>query len=339
MKELTPLFNDFLTSGWVTAAGLLLTVLFSFYVIKRAFQAKLHIRKRKNYPFAIEIFFKTKLFFLAALTLYLCSPLLPEELTPFISTLTFIATTIQVAIWINYLLIHFINTIEFKGEAWKGIPTASKNLLQILGQGTVWVITFLFLLDNLNFDVATLLAGLGIGGIAVALAVQNILGDVLASLSIIIDKPFMVGDFIILDNYMGTVQYIGIKTTRLRSLSGEQIILSNSDLLKSRLRNFKRMDERRVVFEIQIPFETPAKQLEDIPILIKEIIESTEDTRFDRAHFKKIDTYAFNFEVVYYILSRDYTLYMDIQQKINFQLLKMLSEKGIDFAYPTQRKL
>ena len=197
----------------------------------------------------------------------------------------------------------------------------------------------LFLLDNLNFDVATLIAGLGIGGIAVALAVQNILGDVLASLSIIIDKPFAVGDFIIIDNYMGTVQYIGIKTTRLRSLSGEQIILSKSDLLKSRLRNYKRMEERRVVFGIQVPFETPAKKLELIPKFLKDTISSIQNTRFDRAHFKKIDTYSLNFEIVYYILSRDYTLYMDIQQKINFQVFDYFSKNGIEFAYPTQRKL
>jgi len=335
------LLNDFFSSDCIAAIALMLTVLLSFYAIKKFLQSRLHIQNSNNntHPFIVKTLFKTKLFFLAALTLYFCSPLLPKKLMPFISTLTFIATTFQIGIWGNFLLIYFIGKIKFRDDCEHGIPHTAKNLLQILGQCFIWIVILLFLLDNLNFDVATLIAGLGISGIAVALALQNILGDILASLSIIVDKPFMVGDFIIIDDFKGTVQYIGIKTTRLRSLSGEQIILSNSDLLKGRVRNYKRMEERRVLVEINIPYETPIEKLELIPKLLQQIIEATDQVRFDRAHFKKIDTYALNFEIVYYVLSREYSIHMDVQQEINLQLFHAFSEHEINFAYPTQRKL
>ncbi|MFP4165591.1 MAG: mechanosensitive ion channel family protein [Opitutales bacterium] len=200
----------------------------------------------------------------------------------------------------------------------------------------IWGVALLLILDNLGYDVTALVAGAGIGGIAVALALQNVLGDLFASLSIILDKPFIVGDFIIVGDSMGSVQSIGLKTTRIHSLSGEQLIISNSDLLNSRIRNFKRMEERRVVFSFGVIYQTSAEQLESIPSVVREIIEETENTRFDRAHFKSFGDSSLDFEVVYYVLSQDYAVYMDAQQAINLELYRRLEEKGIAFAYPTR---
>jgi small-conductance mechanosensitive channel len=203
-------------------------------------------------------------------------------------------------------------------------------------QSLLWMILLLVALDNFGINVTTLVAGLGISGIAVALAVQNILGDLFASFSIVFDKPFVIGDFIIVGDFLGTVEYVGLKTTRIRSLSGEQLIFSNGDLLKSRIRNFKRMYERRVVFTIGVLYQTTYEQLIEIPKMIRSIIESQGQVRFDRAHFKEYGAYSLNFEVVYWIQNPDYNVYMDIQQAINLTIFKQFKEKDIHFAYPTQ---
>lgn len=203
----------------------------------------------------------------------------------------------------------------------------------------IWAMVLLLTLDNLGVDITALIAGLGIGGIAVALAVQNILGDLLASLSITLDRPFVVGDFLIVGDFLGSVEYIGIKSTRLRSLSGEQIIMSNADLLGSRVRNYGRMAERRVVFTTNVTYETPIEKLERIPELIKQIIQAQSDTRFDRSHFMRHGSASLDFETVYYVLSPDYNKYADIQQAINLRLHRELGAMGVEFAYPTQRLL
>ena len=191
-------------------------------------------------------------------------------------------------------------------------------------------------LDNLGFDITTLIAGLGVGGIAIALAVQNILSDLFASLSIVLDKPFVIGDFIIINEYMGTVEHVGLKTTRIRSLSGEQLVIANNDLLSSRIRNYKRMQERRIVFTIGVIYQTTKTQLEKIPKIIKDIIDKQKLARFDRSHFKNFGDFSLNFETVYWVESSDYNQYMDIQQAINLSIMAIFEEEKIEFAYPTQ---
>lgn len=212
----------------------------------------------------------------------------------------------------------------------------SLGVIGFIVRVAIWSLVLLVALDNLGIDVTALVAGLGIGGIAVALAAQNILGDLFASLSIAFDKPFLVGDFLILDDYMGTVENIGVKSTRLRSLSGEQIVLSNADLLNSRVRNYGRMMERRVVMTHNVTYDTPLERLREIPSIIREAIEAQEDTRFDRSHFSVHGAASLDFESVYYVLSADYGRYMDIQQAINLRIHERFTEEGIEFAYPTQ---
>jgi small-conductance mechanosensitive channel len=218
-------------------------------------------------------------------------------------------------------------------------PAGATHLMLagLVGKIVLWSLAALVTLDNLGFNISTLMASLGIGGIAVALALQTILGDLFSSVSIALDKPFVIGDFIIVDDYMGTVEYIGMKTTRLLSLGGEQIIFSNTELLKNRIRNYKRMQERRVMFEFGIAYATSNDDIERIPLRLKEIISSNQfEVRFDRAHFKTFGESALLFEVVYYCLDADYNKYMDIQQAINLALLRHLRERGIAIAHPVR---
>lgn len=203
----------------------------------------------------------------------------------------------------------------------------------------LWIIGILFIIDNLGYNITTIVAGLGIGGIAIALAAQTVLGDLFSYLSIFFDKPFETGDFIIVGDKMGSVEYIGIKTTRIRALGGEQVIISNTDLTSSRIQNYKRMEQRRIVFTIGVVYDTAAEKLKKIPGIIKKIIESQTGVRFDRAHFTGFGDFSLRFETVYIILSADYNIYMDKQQTINLDILEAFEREKIGFAYPTQKLL
>lgn len=220
----------------------------------------------------------------------------------------------------------------------EGDTTKEKSLKGILTiiKVIVWGIGITFLLDNLGFKISTVIAGLGIGGVAVALAAQAILGDLFSYFAILFDRPFEVGDFIIVGEHLGTVEHIGIKTTRVRSLGGEQLIFSNADLTNSRLRNYKRMDRRRIVFKIGVTYQTTTEQLREIPDIIANIIKGIEGVSFDRAHFASFGDFSLDFEVVYYVLSSDYYKYMDVQQGINLKIKEEFERRKIEFAYPTQ---
>ncbi len=208
--------------------------------------------------------------------------------------------------------------------------------ISALARFIVWGIGLVFLLDNLGFDITAVVAGLGIGGIAVALAAQAILGDLFSYFVIFFDRPFEIGDFIIVDDKTGTVEHIGIKTTRIRALSGEQLVISNTDLTGSRVHNYKKLQRRRVVFQLGAVYQTPSEKLKIIPDMVKQIIVENPNAEFDRGHFKSFGDSSLNFEFVYYVLSSDYTIYMDIQQEINLKIFDAFEKEGIEFAYPTQ---
>jgi small-conductance mechanosensitive channel len=201
----------------------------------------------------------------------------------------------------------------------------------------LWAGGLVFVLDNVGIEVTSIVAGLGIGGIAIALAAQAVLGDAFSSFAIFMDKPFQVGDFIIVGDMLGTVEHVGFKTTRLRSLGGEQIVMSNTDLTSARVRNYKRMQTRRIVFKVGVIYQTPAEKVKAIAGMIREIIETHEQARFDRAHFQSFGDFALIYEVVYHVQSPDYNVYMDVQQSINLALMERFEEEGIEFAYPTQQ--
>jgi small-conductance mechanosensitive channel len=239
-------------------------------------------------------------------------------------------------LWATAALTTFLTLRRARQLAADPSTVAAMDLVGFLLRLFVWAAVLLLLLDNLGVNVTTLIAGLGVGGIAVALAAQNVLGDLFASLSIVLDKPFVVGDFIAVADFMGSVEHVGLKTTRLRSLSGEQVVFSNTDLLGSRIRNYGRMYERRVVSSIGVTYQTPPAKLRRIPEIIREIVQCQQKIRFDRAHFQNLGDSSLGFEFVYYVLTADYNHYMDVQQNINLALLEKLTDEGVEFAYPTQ---
>jgi small-conductance mechanosensitive channel len=211
-----------------------------------------------------------------------------------------------------------------------------KDLIQLVIKTSLWAVGLLFVLSNLGVNITSLVAGLGIGGIAVALAVQNILSDLFSYFAIYFDKPFVKGDLITIGTQVGVVEKVGVKTTRIRALQGEEIVISNSELTSSRIQNFKKMEERRVVFSFRVVYETPLDKLEKIPQCVKEIITSTERTRFDRAHLQAFGDSAYVFEVVYYVQSAVYNEYMDVNQAIHFKIIAMFDEEGIEFSSNAQ---
>jgi small-conductance mechanosensitive channel len=259
---------------------------------------------------------------------------LPPAVERVITSALVIALFLQGALWASHVVAGWI--------AWYAESKARQNramanalgLIQLFARVVVWSIALLLILNNLGFDVTALVAGLGIGGIAIALAAQNILGDLFASLAIVLDQPFVVGDPVSVGDKTGTVERIGIKTTRIRSLSGEQLIVSNADLLASRIHNYKRMTERRVVFTIRVGYGAPADKVEKLPAMLRAIVEAQERVRFDRAHFAQYGDYALIYEVVYWVLSADYSVYMDIQQRINVAIYRQLQDEGLALAYP-----
>ncbi|KPQ39428.1 MAG: Small-conductance mechanosensitive channel [Phormidium sp. OSCR] len=246
------------------------------------------------------------------------------------------------AIAFTVIGIRFVVSVIQYGLILYGIKANNPNIQPTLNslvpaiRVVVWAIGFIFLLDNLNFNVSAMIASLGIGGIAIALASQGLLQDLFSYFSIVFDRPFELGDFIIVGDFIGTVEYIGIKTTRLKSLSGERLVISNTDLTGSRIRNYKHMQTRRIVFKLGVTYETGVEQLEKIPQIIQDIIDPIETITFDRAHFLAYGDFSLDYEVVYNVNSSDFTQYMDAQQQINLELKRRFEAEGIEFAYPTQ---
>ena len=212
---------------------------------------------------------------------------------------------------------------------------ARRNLVYVVNV-VVSIVVLVFLLHNLGFHVESMIAGLGIGGVAVALAAQAVLGDLFSAVAIVLDKPFVIGDFIVVGDVMGSVEAIGIKNTRLRALSGELLVMPNSALTSAKIHNYRNMRERRVEFSLGLVYGTPLQQLKAVPGIVRGIIEAQEKTRFERAHFQQFGQSSLDFDIVYWVLDPDYTLFMDIQQKILLSIVEAFEKEGIDQAFPSQ---
>jgi len=281
---------------------------------------------------------KTKPVFVFLFAVYLGSLTLTvsDQVQGLLRNLAVLALLVQAGIWASTVLMVSLRQYAERQLAEDAAAVTTMNAVGFIGRLALWSVVLLVALDNVGIDITALVTGLGIGGIAVALAVQNVLGDLFASLTIVLDKPFVLKDFLIVNEFLGSVEHIGLKTTRLRSLSGEQLVFSNADLLNSRIRNYGRMFERRVVFTIGVVYQTSRQQIEAIPGIIRAAIEAQDKTRFDRAHFKTYGPYSLDFEAVYYVLVPDYNTYMDIQQAINLHIHERFEAEGIEFAYPSQ---
>jgi len=251
------------------------------------------------------------------------------------------AISILLVIWVIYQIVIastiFVDYVMHKfARKHNHVEGGVVDLLRKIVHGVIWAVGVLMILSNLGVNITSVVAGLGIGGVAVALALQNILSDLFSSFAIYLDKPFVVGDFVIVGDEAGTVEKIGIKTTRIRSLHGEEIVMSNRDLTSAVIHNYKNMSERRFIFSFGVVYETSDDLLKQIPDMIKHVIENTSHTRFDRAHFKEFGASALVFEVSYYVQSPVFNVFMDTQQAINFGILAVFHDKGIEMAYPTK---
>lgn len=319
---------DYITFFSFLIIGILIVYIFNIIILRRI---------KKWGKVTIETIEKTVLPLLYFGVFYLAVGTL--KLNPAINNAINVLGIVLLTIFSIRFLVSIANySIEFYFIKREKDPAKRQSLKGILAivKVIIWGLAIVFLLDNLGFKISAVIAGLGIGGVAVALAAQAILGDLFSYFAIFFDRPFEVGDFIIIGDYLGSVEHIGIKTTRIRSLGGEQLIFSNTDLTNSRVRNYKRMQKRRVVFKLGVTYQTGLDKLKEIPKVIENVIKNIKDTGFDRAHFFQYGDFSLVFEVVYYIMGSDYNKYMDIQQEINFAIKEEFEKRGIEFAYPTQ---
>jgi small-conductance mechanosensitive channel len=249
----------------------------------------------------------------------------------------FVVLTLQLALWANRAVAIGLRGYRRRHAVIQDGPASAAETLMSWGVRCVlWSMALLAMLSNVGINVTAFIASLGVGGIAIALALQNVLGDLFGSVAIALDKPFEVGDFIVFGSIAGSVEAVGIKTTRIRSLGGEQIVMANTELLKQTISNYKRLRERRIVFGFGVTYDTTADQMAGIPAVVKRVVTASSGVRFDRAHFKAFGDSSLDFEVVYIVLNPDYNIYMDEQQRINIALMRELEARGIGFAFPTR---
>ncbi|RLI64103.1 MAG: mechanosensitive ion channel family protein [Candidatus Asgardarchaeum californiense] len=259
-------------------------------------------------------------------------------LKPYSTELSLIFAIIEILL-VTFIITRVVNVLIAWYSERRAKKKMSEHILFVLKKiinVTIYLFAFLVILSVFQIDLSGIVVGLGVGGIAIALALQNILSDAFSAFSIYFDKPFEIGDFIIVGEYAGTVKKIGMKSTRVQLLQGEELVLSNRELTTANVRNFKKMKKRRVVFHFGVTYDTPLKKLKKIPDIIKKIIDDIELTNIDRVHFKEFGDFSLNFEVVYYMKKGDYALYMDTQQEINFKIKEAFEKEGIEMAFPTQ---
>ena len=325
---------------WLTALGIALAAFLVIALLKKIALSRVSRVTRTETTwddFAVGVVRRTRWLLvlfpvLALATISLDLPRVREGLR----TVAILAFLIQLALWALVAINFWVASYKKKRLEADATSTTMITAFGFVGKIVLWTLILLLALDNLGVDITALVAGLGVGGIAVALALQNILGDLLASLSIILDKPFVIGDTIQVDDVTGTVETIGLKTTHVRSVSGEQVIFSNGDLLRSRIRNHKRMAERRVVTRFGVVYRTPVEKLARIPEIIRRLVDAWEQLRFDHAHLVKLGESSLELEAVYFVLSPDAQLHLDLQQEVLLKLLRQLEEEGIEIAYPTR---
>jgi len=342
MELLDTVFFDNTVKQWLVAAAAGIATWVALRLIMRVVRGRLKALAGRTSTewddIIVAAISQTKRLFLLVVAVAVATRTLtvPDQVHRIIGTATVIMVLVQIGIWVTNGLTGWLTRYTRRELETDRSGATTVSAMGFVGKIIVWSLLLLVALDNLGIDITTLVAGLGVGGIAVALALQSILGDLFASLSIVIDKPFILGDFVIVDDQAGSVEHIGLKTTRVRSLWGEQVVFANSDLLKSRLRNYGRMKERRVAFDLGVTYQTTRDQLAAIPGIVREAIEAQPTVRFDRSHFKSFGDFALMFETVYYVTVPDYAAYMDIQQGINLALVDRFAAAGIEFAYPTQ---
>lgn len=325
--------------SWLLAFGLALAAGSTIYLAKEALRSRLTRLTRRTAngwdDHLVDVIGRTNVVFCVAMGLLAgLAPLDLGPAGPWAWKALLVVTLVQAGLWagasVRYAVTRF--ALSRNDPAVGG----AVGIIRVMVNVALWSVIGLLILASLGVDVTAGVAGLGIGGVAVALAVQNVLGDLFASLSIVLDRPFVVGDYVTVGEDGGTVEQIGLKTTRLRSLTGETLVFSNSELLKARIRNFREMEERRALLQIGLPYETPRESIHDVVSVLQEVVRSQAGVRLARAHFKAFGPSSLDFEVVYFVLSPDYDRFMDAQQAVNLGVLDAFAARGLGFAYPTR---
>lgn len=324
---------------YIVFVGLFFIFLIIFKVIKNIILKKLFILSQKTKTdldnTLISILRDLKLEFYVFLAFFLSVKSI--QVSDFFSSVVHWA----LIIWVTYIVIVSLQKL-ITYFFYKKISKESGNVAQalktlnIIARSILWFLGILFILSNMGINITSVVAGLGIGGIAIALALQNILTDLFSSFAIYFDKPFEVGDFIIIGDKIGVVEKIGIKTTRIRALQGEEIVISNRELTTIQIQNFKKLKERRVTFNFRLTYDTSVEKLKRTKNIIKEIFDKIPEVRLDRCHFYRFEDSSLFHEVVYYVSSPEYNVYMDIQEKINLELKELLEKESIQMAFPTR---
>ena len=329
------------STEWLAALGIFIGVATVLFLARRLLVGRLAtIAQRTNTDLddlAVDLIRRTRFYFIIVIAAAIGSLGLdlPSRVERAREMVAMIAAALQAGVWGNGLVNFWVNR-HIRKTGRTGAAATTLGAIGFLVRVMLWGILLLVALDTAGIEITTIITGLGIGGIAIALAVQNVLGDLFSALSIVLDRPFVVGDFIVVDTFMGTVEHIGLKSTRLRSISGEQIIIGNSDLLKSRIRNYQRLQERRVLFVVGVQYDTSPEKAERIPTIIREVVSAQRLVRLDRTHLARLAESSIEFETVYYIATPEYNLYMDTQQTIVLELLRRFAAEGIEFAFPTR---
>ncbi|WP_375204293.1 mechanosensitive ion channel family protein [Hyphococcus sp.] len=331
-------------SEFSIAVGAWIAIFLALRILRAVIAGFIRRKKKDHYAVnnvAARLISSTSSLFLLVLSAALVAPffpVIPEGWGVYARTFAIIIGILQAAAWARELLTAGIVGYAHSRAEHSGVLTNAVNLIKTLVAIGVWTIALLMILSNLDIEITALIAGLGVGGIAIGLAAQSLFKDLFSSLAIVFDQPFLRGDFITFDDgeYLGDVERIGMKTTRIRSLSGEEIIIANSQLLDKEIRNYRRMDERRILFSVGVLYQTPHEKLRNIPDLIKKAVEDADKTRFDRSHLKEYADSSITFETVYWVKDRDYSVYMEANHEVLLNIHKAFEDEGIDFAYPTR---
>jgi small-conductance mechanosensitive channel len=327
-------------ADWLIAAIVGVTVWAGLWILRDLIASRYKKYSNAKNPTLIRLIAyligntKQILFFAIALDVARESLTLPDRIEHAVSNTVMILILIQVGLWAGRAVRFYLEIKELERGADR-VFAGSLDIISFVARMLIWSLLVLVALDNLGVNITALLAGLGVGGVAVALALQNVLGDLFASLSIALDKPFVIGDNLTIDTFIGKVEHIGIKTTRLRSETGEQIIFSNADLLKSRLRNFGRAQEQRALATIRVTYETPSDKLRAIPKLLESIVREQANSRFERCHLKTLGDSALLYELSYFVQQPNLNPLLDLQQAVNFRIIDELHRLGVAFAYQT----
>lgn len=318
---------------WLFFGWLIYTIIERYFMkLAKKTKTKLDDEILKNIKLPLYLFIIVTGFY------YTIEPL--SFIQPFTDTVALLFVIIEILL-ATFVVTRIVNVLvswyhEKQKEKKRDLSDHLIFILRKIIHLIIYLFAFFIILYVFEIDLSGVVVGLGVGGIAIAFALQNILGDVFSAFTIYFDRPFEIGDYITIGSDAGVVKKIGIKSTRIQTLQGEELVVSNHELVNTRIRNFKKMKKRRITFTFGVIYDTPQEKLKKIPDIVKKILSSLNLAELDRVHFKEFGSFSLTFEVVYYIKSKDYNRYMDTQQEINLEIKKAFEKEGIEMAFPTQ---